>query len=288
MKYVPPSEKEWAARGCRSPGWAFLASVDGLISPPDEALVPATEEGFLCGDGAFEVLRVYRGRPFELDRHMDRFARTCESILLDFPGEEILTDAAGLLEEAGAVDCLWRAFVARGGTRLHLLEWVPPKKCHSVPLTLKSIRYQPTVVLSNLKPMSYGANVVASRRARVEGADEGLLVHPDGTVLEAPTASLFWAKEGVLKTPALENGILPSITRAILMEALQTEDVSATIDEVLAADEVFLASTSREIQSVRRVDAAEYEEAPGPFCRAARRALDEAIARERRSAVDER
>jgi len=286
-KYSPPREEAWAARGWRSTGWAFLACVDGVISPPEEALVPAADEGFLRGDGAFEVLHVYRGRPFELDRHMDRFARTCESILLDFPREVILADLAALLEEAGPVDCLWRVVVARGGTRLHLLEWVPPEKGRSIPLTLKTIRYQPTVVLSNLKPMSYGANMAASRRARSTGADEGLLVHPDGTVLEAATASVFWAMDGVLKTPALENGILPSITRAVIMAALETEDVSATIDEVLAADEVFLASTSREVQPVRRIDDAEYEEAPGPFCRAARRALDEAIAREAGSAEDD-
>jgi branched-chain amino acid aminotransferase len=279
-RYSPPTEAEWAQRGWRSTGWPFLACVDGRVIPPHEAVVPATDEGFLRGDGAFEVLQVYGGRPFELDRHLERFARTCEAILLEFPRDEILADLAVLLEEAGAVDCLWRVLVARGGTRLHLLEWSPPEKRRSMPLTLRTVRYQPTVVLSNLKPMSYGANMAASRRARHEGADEGLLVHPDGTVLEAPTASVFWAVDGVLKTPALDLGILPSINRMVIMETLDTLEVSAPLDEVLAADEVFLASTSREIQPVRRVDDADYE-APGPLCRAARRGLDEAIARGR-------
>ena len=283
-KYRPPTEEEWSSRGWRSTGWPFLACVNGRITPPSEAFVPATDEGFLRGDGAFEVLHVYAGRPFELERHLDRFAHTCEAILLDFPRDEILADLTAVLEEAGPVDCLWRVLVARAGTRLHLLEWVPPEKRRSLPLTLRTVSYQPTVVLSNLKPMSYGANMAASRRARHEGADEGLFVHPDGTVLEAPTASVFWAVDGVLKTPALELGILPSITRLVIMEALETLEVSAGIDEVLAADEVFLASTSREIQSVRRLDQVEYE-APGPLCRAARRALDEAVAR---SAAEER
>jgi branched-chain amino acid aminotransferase len=277
-RYSPPTDEEWARRGWRTTGWPFLACVDGRITPPDEAVVPATDEGFLRGDGAFEVLRVFGGRPFELERHLERFARTCEAILLQFPRDEILADLAAMLDEAGAVDCLWRVLVARGGTRLHLLEWVPPEKRRSGPLTLRTVRYQPTVVLSNLKPMSYGANVAATRRARHEGGDEGLLVHPDGTVLEAPTASVFWALDGVLKTPALDLGILPSITRMVIMEALDTLEVSARLDEVLAADEVFLASTSREIQPVSRIDDFEYE-APGPLCRAARRALDDAIVR---------
>jgi sugar phosphate isomerase/epimerase len=106
--------------------------------------------------------------------------------------------------------------------------------------------------------------------------------------IETPTASVFWAKGGVLKTAALEDGILPSTTRVVLMEALETQAVSATLDEIRGADEVFLASTSGEIQPVRRLDDVEYEEAPGPLCRAAWRTLDQAIAREAASADDQR
>jgi branched-chain amino acid aminotransferase len=135
--------------------------------------------------------------------------------------------------------------------------------------------------------MSYAANMAASRRARAAGGDEGLLAEPDGTVLEAPTASVFWAVDGILKAPALELGIVPSITRRVIMEALETLEVTADLDELLAADEVFLASTSRETQPVSRIDDVEYE-ARGPLCRAARRALDEAIARDARSTEEDR
>lgn len=286
-RYSAPSEEDWERRGWWSTGWPFLASVNGRVTPPHDAFLPATDEGFLRGDGAFEVLQVYSGRPFALEQHLDRFARTCEAIALDFPRAEILADLAALLEEAGAVDCLWRVVVARGGTRVHRLEWVPPEKRRSVPLTLRTVRYQPTIVLNNLKPLSYGANMAVSGRARREGADEGLFVHPNGTVLEAPTASVFWAADGILKTPGLELGILPSITRMVIMEALETVEVSAQLDELLAADEVFLASTSREIQPVTRVDDVSYADAPGPLCRAARRVLDEAVARDGRSGVQE-
>jgi 3-dehydroshikimate dehydratase len=123
------------------------------------------------------------------------------------------------------------------------------EKSRGTPLTLKTVSHQPTL-LTNLGP------------------------------LEAATASVFWAKDGVLKTAALENGIQPAIARVILMEALETQEVSATRDELFGADEVFLASTSGRVQPVRRLDDIEYEEAPGPLCRAARRALDRAIAPE--------
>jgi branched-chain amino acid aminotransferase len=277
-RYSPPSEDDWLRRGWKSTGWPFLASVNGHVGPAEEAVVPCTDEGFLRGDGAFEVLQVYVGRPFALDAHLDRFARTCAAIELDFPRDEILSDLSALLAEAGPVDCLWRVLVARGGTRLHLLEWVPPEKRRSTPVALRTVRYQPTVVLNNLKPMSYGANMAASRQARRQGADEGLFVHPDGTVLEAPTASVFWAKDGVLHTPELGLGILPSITRSVIIDALETREVVASLEELLGADEAFLASTSREIQPIRQVDDVEFDAAPGPLCRAARRALDDAIA----------
>jgi len=89
-------------------------------------------------------------------------------------------------------------------------------------------------------------------------------------------------------TSTVESGIQPSITRMVLMEALETQEVSATLDELFAADEVFLASTPGQVRPVRRIDDVKYEEAPGPLCRAAQRALDRAIAREVTFAENER
>jgi sugar phosphate isomerase/epimerase len=154
-----------------------------------------------------------------------------------------------------------------------------PEKRRGTPLSLKAVSNQPTV-LTNLSPRSYGATMAASRRARNDTSDERLLIHSDGTVRDATTASVFWAKDGVLKTAALENGIQPAIARVVVTEALETQEVSATLDELFGADEVFLVSTSRQVQPVRSIDDVEYEEAPGPLCRAARRALDRAIAHE--------
>jgi branched-chain amino acid aminotransferase len=286
-KYPHPTQAAWATRGWPSIPWVFLACVDGQVSPPDEVGPPATVEGILRADGGSEVVQVYRGRPIELDRHMDRLARACEPMVLDFPRDEILGDLAALLEEAGPVDCLWRIHVAPDATRLHLLEWLAPANGCETPLTLKTARYQPTV-LPDFKAMSDGATMAASMRARNDGADELLVIHPDGTVLEPATASVFWARDGVLKASALESGIRPLITRVILMEALETREVSATLDELFAADEVFLASTSRQVRPVRRIDDIEYEEAPGPLCRAARRALERAIAGETTFSENER
>lgn len=141
---------------------------------------------------------------------------------------------------------------------------------------------RPDPARDSVERLPVGLRTVRYGLARQDDADEGLLVHPDGTVLEATNANVFWAVDGVLKAPRLELGSLPSMTRLEIMQALETTEVATDVDELLTADEVFLASTSREIQPVSRLDDVVYKEAPGPLCRAARRALDDAVARDRR------
>lgn len=108
---------------------------------------------------------------------------------------------------------------------------------------------------------------------------EELLVDPDGNLRGAQAGSVFWAVQGVLTTLALEPGAVPSGTRAAIVEALETVEASVGLDEILAAEEVFLASASGEIRPVGRLDDVVFD-APGPLSRAARRALDEAVARD--------
>ena len=96
--------------------------------------------------------------------------------------------------------------------------------------------------------------MLASRLAREQGFDEALLVTPHGRVLEAPTSSIFWVKDGVLLTPPLDEHILASITRALVIDVAGAAEQSCTLDELYQADEVFLASTTREVQPVVAVD----------------------------------
>jgi branched-chain amino acid aminotransferase len=96
--------------------------------------------------------------------------------------------------------------------------------------------------------------MLASRLARERGADEALLVTPHGRVLEAPTSSIFWIKDGDIITPPLSEHILASITRALVMELTDAREEPCTLDDVLTADEAFLTSTTREVQPVAAID----------------------------------
>ena len=120
--------------------------------------------------------------------------------------------------------------------------------------------------------------MLAGRLARERGFDEALLVTPHGRVLEAPTSSIFWVKDGELLTPPLDEHILASITRAIVIEATGAAERSCTLDELLAADEAFLASTTREVQAVSAIDDRTFD-APGPVT-ARTREVAEALVRE--------
>jgi branched-chain amino acid aminotransferase len=119
---------------------------------------------------------------------------------------------------------------------------------------LASITYSPTRVLDGVKSLSYAANMLASRLARERGADEALLVTPHGRVLEAPTSSIFWVTNGQLHTPPLSEHILASITRGLLIELSGATERECTVEDLLAADEAFLASTVREVQPVAELD----------------------------------
>jgi branched-chain amino acid aminotransferase len=230
-----------------------LASLNGEIMPAGEALIPATDEGLLRGDGAFEVIRVYDGKPFALDEHLTRLARSGANLRLGVDVEAVRADAFRLLAAAGAGpdhEAL-RIVLTRGGLRLLLTEPLPP---NGDTVRLATIVYSPTRVLDGVKSLSYAANMLASRLARERGFDEALLVTPHGRVLEAPTSSLFWVSGSDVFTPPLDDHILASITRRIVLEEAGASERPCTMDDLAAADEAFLASTTREVQPISEID----------------------------------
>jgi branched-chain amino acid aminotransferase len=255
-----------------------LASVDGAITPTAEATIPLRDDGLYRGDGAFEVIRLYGGRPFALGDHLDRLERSVAAIELEFDRGALEAEIAALLEEAGAFDGQLRLIVTRGGRRIAAIETIPE---HADTVRIATVTYNPTVILNGVKSLSYAANMQATRLAQAQGADEAVLVQPDGVVLEPPTSSIFWVSpQGGLRTPALDNGVLESITRDRLIRALKVEEGAWPVADLRAAHEAFLASTTREIQAVAAIDGAELPDAPGPRTREAEEAFQETLGRE--------
>jgi branched-chain amino acid aminotransferase len=255
-----------------------LASVDGTVTPTAAATIPLRDDGLYRGDGAFEVIRVYAGRPFALGDHLDRLRHSAAAIELDFDRAALEAEIAALLAEAGEIDGQLRLIVTRGGRRIAATEPLPP---HAETLRIATVTYCPTVILDGVKSLSYAANMQATRLAQSRSADEAVLVQPDGTVLEPPTSAIFWvAPEGGLRTPSLDVGVLESITRDRLVKALHVEEGAWPVADLRAAREAFLASTTREIQAVATIDGRELDEAPGPRTREAQAAFAAALGQE--------
>ena len=128
-------------------------------------------------------------------------------------------------------------------------------------------------MLDGLKTLSYAANMLATRLAKERGFDEALFVTPHGRVLEGPTWSFFWVRDGALLTPPLEDRILASITRARVIDVSGATEAVCTMDDLRAADEAFIASTVREVMPIAAIDDIALPASPGPVTEAAREQL---------------
>jgi branched-chain amino acid aminotransferase len=254
-----------------------LASIDGHVGPVAEARIPVTDEGLLRGDGAFEVIRLYSGRPFALRDHLERLRRSCDGLRLDADHEALEGELAALLDGAGHVDGLLRVVLTRGGRRIALVEALPQRP----PVArVATVTFAPGRILDGLKTLSYAGNMLAGRIAKERGFDEALLVTPHGRVLEGPTWSFFWVEGGRLLTPPLEDHILASITRARLLEECDVTQRPCTLDDLRAAEEAFIASTVREVMPIAAIDEVELPSAPGPVTEDAHARFQRRVERE--------
>src|SRR3954465_13533529 len=200
----------------------MLGILDGTVLPADEVHIPARDEGLLRGDGVFEVMRLYDGHPFALDDHLERMERSAANLLLPIATDAVRAALGALVEAGQPTDGVVRVLVTRGGHRIGFLEPLPelPET-----LALKTITYAPTRILDGVKSLSYGANMLATRLAERDGADEALLVTPHGRVLEGPTSAFFRPVAGwAIAPPPLGDHILDWITRRRLLRSSEIKE----------------------------------------------------------------
>jgi len=263
-----------------------LTSVDGIITNNEDARVAAADDGLLRGDGVFEVIRLYAGRPFALGEHLDRLERSAAAIELPIDRPTFAAEIDALLATYGEHEGQLRLVVTRGGRRLAFTENLPP---YGETVSLATVTYSPSVILNGVKSLSYAANMQATRLAKARGADEALLFRPDGIVLEAPTSTIFWVSpDGRLVTPALDVGILASITRDRVVSKLRVDEGAFDVDEVRGTQEAFLASTVREVQPVSAIDGRKLPHCPGERTKEAVEAFSATLAEELETSTSSR
>ena len=251
----------------------------GLVDP-SEPVLHADDEAFLRGRAAFETIRVYDGRPFRLDDHLERLAGSAERLGLlevDAVGfRGIVQEALGASGEPNAV---LRLYVTPGRegvgfpTALALVSTLPPdldaRRARGARLIGIQLGIEPAVradapwLLGGVKSTSYAVNMAAEAEARRRDADDAVFLAVGGIVLEGPVTNVWW-REGIrLVTPSLELGILAGETRAALLElasslGYETDEGAYGLERLLAADEAFTSSSVREVMPVAAIDDREF------------------------------
>lgn len=267
-----------------------LAHFDGRILSLEDVRISALDRGFLFGDSVYEVLRVYRGKPWLEAEHMRRLERSLAEIRIasiDFDrlrARMYETIAAGPFVEAMVYIQITRGAAPRRRHAFNVpltpteLLWVEDyddaptaaRRATGVAvITHPDLRWQ----RCDIKSTNLLANVLANTLSAERGAAETLFYLPDGFLSEASHSSFFWVKDGNLFTTPLVENILPSITRQSLIELAAADGIpfrEAKIKgvDVFGVDELFLAATTSEVMPVANVDGRAIGDGrPGPISR---------------------
>lgn len=256
-------------------GYVFI---DGQILPATEAKISVYDHGFLYGDGLFETMRTYGGEIFRLDLHLERLHRAAESIQLKIPyTKEELTEA--LYQTVKRNNLPGEAYIRLSITRGSGPIGLDPALCDkpSVIIMVKAIAVKETIYEKGLaaiivktvrnpveatdpglKSMNFLNNIFAKIEVKKVGKDEGIMLNARGEVTEATVDNIFIVKNGILKTPPLTAGILPGITRKIVLavasEFLEALEETLYPKDLYEADEAFLTNSVSEIIPVTDID----------------------------------
>src|SRR3990170_2393611 len=258
----------------------LVTYVNGEFVPKEEAKVSVFDHGYLYGDGIFEGIRVYNGRVFRLDEHLDRLYDSARYLLLEVPlSEAQMRDA--ILETAarcGLHDAYVRPVVSRGTGDLGL----DPRKCRTATVviivdtiqlypkeayerglravTATTRKVRPDALSPQAKTLNYLNNIIARLEANQAGVEEAIMLSADGYVCECSADNLFIVRAGEVWTPPAYLGILKGVTRGAIIELARKLGIPLveqvfTLHDVYTAEECFLTGTGAEIGPVTEVDA---------------------------------
>ena len=266
--------------------------VNGTLVDADAARVSVFDHGLTVGDGIFETLRVYDGTPFAVTRHLQRLARSAAGLGLACPPDDVCRTAmAEVIEANGGGDLRLRLTVTGGHAPLGsgrgeggptvvaavapLDPWAATTTVITVPWTRNE-----RSPLAGLKTTSYGENVVALARAKETGASEALFANTAGRLCEGTGTNVFLVVDARLVTPPLSSGCLAGVTRELLLEVTDAVEEDLPFEVLADAEEVFVTSSTREVQAVTAIDDRPVPAAPGPHTAAALDAFRALVARD--------
>ena len=258
----------------------LLIYIDGKFYPESEAKISVFDHGFLYGDGVFEGIRSYNGVVFKLKEHIDRLYNSAKAIMLDIPmtKDEMIEAVLKTLRKNGLKDAYIRLVVTRGKGDLGL----DPRKCPKPSVIIIAVpllqlydekvrergmsmivswvrRDSVDATTHEIKSLNYLNSILAKIEANNAGADEAIILDPNGFICEATGENIFIVKDGKLFTPPSTSGALPGITASVIKEiaqklGYQVIEKGITVAELYNADEAFLTGTAAEVMPIREVN----------------------------------
>lgn len=258
---------------------ARVVMINGSLRSEGEQVVSVFDRGFLYGDSVFETVRTYGGQPFALTLHLQRLQRSAQQVFIAVPIsiEELEREVRAAVAAANNSESYIRIMLTRGEGRLGLDPSLaenparvvivsplqkPDPKLYEGGISVASFRTQRATDATSAagsKVGNYLVSVLATKHALAQGASEALIVDASGGVVEGATSNLFLVIGNQILTPPVDAGILAGITRKYILDLAPSVGLTLkfsvpTLDKVLAAQEVFITSSIRELMPVTHVD----------------------------------
>ncbi|MDX3004997.1 aminotransferase class IV [Kribbella solani] len=234
----------------------------------DEAAVSPLDHGLTTGDGVFETLKLENGRPFAVRRHLDRLVRS--AVGLGLPTPDVAAIEAGIdavvaadpgipfgrlrITYTGGVSPLSSDRGTAGPTVLIASQQIQRPAATSAIVTVPWVRNERSAV-AGLKTTSYAENVRALAYAKERGGSEAIFANTIGNLSEGTGSNIFCVYDGELITPTLDSGALAGVTRGLVLEWFGGVERDVPMEMLAEAEEIFLTSTTRDVQAIHRSDA---------------------------------
>lgn len=252
--------------------------LNGKIISDTEGSVSSGDRGFLYGDGIFETLRSYNGKPFKLAEHLERMRCSAEklSISFEYTNAEISESITKLLEKNSIQDAYIRITLSRGtggnglginnnlkSTILIQIKSFTPyeRKLYDEGMSLIVSRHRRSTScpISSHKTTNLLTSILLKEEAKRMAANEAIVINTDGYVAECVVSNIFMVNNGSVVTPSLDTNILPGITRKTVLDICQnsgipTREECFRIETLIKAEEVFITNSLMEIMPVSRID----------------------------------
>jgi branched-chain amino acid aminotransferase len=243
--------------------------LNGALVPREQARISVLDYGFLCGYGLYETVRAYDGVPFRLDAHLARMRYSADRLGIPV-GTDVLRQAVmDTVKANGFADTRVRICLSAGEGSVTpnlsscemptiavlVTEYLPPaaeKYAKGYRVIVTDIRRNSRSPVTYMKSLNGIDSMLARQESRAAGADEALLLNDRGYLSEACGSNVFIVKDGVLRTPRFEAGILPGVTRVAVFElaarlGIKVEESDVRLRDLLGADEAFLTNSLIEV-----------------------------------------